>query len=164
LSKKASHILEKDKINNIISTNLDKPGSLLAILKQTQEVNKYNYLPCETLNYIADTLKISRARMFNVVTFYSFFNLTPQGKHIITICRGTACHTTGSKKILSFACSYLGVPQNEIEKDNTPFTTPDFLFTLSTVACFGQCALAPVVEIDNKLHGNVIVDKNYGYS
>ena len=153
--KNVGHILTTQKLDSIISMNRDKPGSLLTILEQTQEKNKYKYLPEKSLHYIADTLNITRTQVYSVVTFYSFFNLTPQGEHTITICRGTACHTKGSKKILLYLSSLLGFDRSEIEEGHTPATTPDFMFTLRTVACFGQCALAPVIEIDNKIYSNV---------
>ena len=146
VKKRVAHILSKHTLENIINLNPDKSGRLLTILENTQEKNKYKYLPEVTLNFIADTLKITRAQVYSVVTFYSFFNLSPQGEHTITICRGTACHTRGSKKILMFVSSFLGLDKKEIEEGNTPITTPDFMFTLRTVACFGQCALAPFVE------------------
>jgi len=154
LGKKAGHIPGRQKIDNIISMNQGKPGSLLAILEQVQGQNKHNYLPEETLYYISDTLHIPRSQVFSVVTFYSFFNLTPQGKHTVTICRGTACHAQGSKKILSVVSSYFGLSLQEIE-EGTPVTTPDYFFTVKTVACFGQCAVAPVIEIDNNMYNNV---------
>ena len=155
VKKRVAHILSKHTLENIINLNPDKPGRLLTILENTQEKNKYKYLPEVTLNFIADTLKITRAQVYSVVTFYSFFNLSPQGEHTITICRGTACHTRGSKKILMFVSSFLGLNKKEIEEGNTPITTPDFMFTLRTVACFGQCALAPVIEIDDSIYSNV---------
>lgn len=166
MSKKVGQILAKDKIDSIINVNMDKPGNLLSILEQTQEKNKYKYLPMETLNYIADSLNISRAQVSQVVTFYSFFNLQPQGEHTITICRGTACHTRGSKRLLLYVSSLLGFNREEIEAGSTPLTTPDLLFTLRTVACIGQCALAPVMMIDNTVYSHVTEEqlKNIVYS
>jgi NADH-quinone oxidoreductase subunit E len=155
LGKKVGHILTKNNIDSIINMNLERPGHLLTILEQTQEKNKYKYLPMETLNYIADSLHLSRAQVSQVVTFYSFFNLNPQGEHTITLCRGTACHTRGSKRLLLHVSSLLGFRKEQIEAGAAPLTTPDLLFTLRTVACIGQCALAPVVEIDNTIYSHV---------
>jgi NADH-quinone oxidoreductase subunit E len=96
--------------------------------------------------------------VYNVVTFFSFFNLKPQGKHTLTVCRGTACHTKGSKALLDDLGLMLGCSK-ELEEGESFFTTPDNQFTISTVACFGQCALAPVVAIDGIIYSNVTTAK-----
>jgi NADH:ubiquinone oxidoreductase subunit E len=151
---KRGQILSRNKIDGIMSVYRDQPGGLLSILEQVQNTNKFKYLPLETLRYIAKGLKIPQARVSQVVTFYSFFNLAPQGEHTITICRGTACHTRGSKRLLLYASSLLGFSEDDIESGK-PLTTPDLYFTLRTVACLGQCALAPVVDLDNTIYSYV---------
>jgi NADH-quinone oxidoreductase subunit E len=154
VKKKTGQVLSGKKVESIIGKYKHKPGGLLTILEQVQKQNKNNYLPEKNLTQIAESLGISMARVYSVVTFYSFFNLEPQGDHIITVCRGTACHTRGSKNILSSVSSYLGLDMEKIEQ-GTPDTTPDFQFTLRSVACFGQCALAPVIEIDGIIYSHV---------
>ena len=156
--KKAGQVLSTKKLEGIIALYKHEPGNLLTILEQVQKQNKNNYLPEKSLRFIAQALGLSMARVYSVVTFYSFFNLEPQGDHIITVCRGTACHTRGSKNILSYISSYLGLNTEKIE-EGTPDTTPDFLFTLRSVACFGQCALAPVIEIDETIYSHITEDQ-----
>jgi len=92
--------------------------------------------------------------VYSVATFYSFFNLKPQGKHSIIVCRGTACHTKGSKALLVEVAPILGFKRMEDETESS-FTTPDNEFTIKTVACFGQCAQSPVVAVDGVIFSNV---------
>jgi NADH-quinone oxidoreductase subunit E len=91
-----------------------------------------------------------------VVTFFALFNLEPQGDHTICICRGTACHTRGSRNLLQRLRLELGLPEEGQDgADKICATTPDRRFSLRTVACFGQCALAPVVEVDHSIFGHM---------
>jgi NADH-quinone oxidoreductase subunit E len=90
------------------------------------------------------------------VTFYALFNLEPQGDHSICICRGTACHTRGSRNLLQRLRLELGLPEeSEDGADKLCMTTADRKYSLRTVACFGQCALAPVVEVDHAIFGHM---------
>jgi NADH-quinone oxidoreductase subunit E len=99
---------------------------------------------------------VPRSRVYSVATFYSLFNLDPQGDHTIRICRGTACHTRGSRNLLQSVKLELGVRSDEpSEEETSAFTTSDAKFTVRTVACFGQCALAPVVEVDHRICSHV---------
>ena len=131
-----------------------KPGMLLSTLEEVQEVNPLKFLPSETLSEVSKKLNIPFTQVYSVATFYSFFNLKPQGKHSIIVCRGTACHTKGSKALLDEVGPILGIIGHEIETEPS-FTTPDNLFTIKTVACFGQCAQSPVVAVDGIIHSNV---------
>jgi NADH-quinone oxidoreductase subunit E len=117
-------------------------------------LNEAQFLSEEVLNHVALRTGVPLSRVYNVVTFYSFFNLKPQGKHKITVCRGTACHTKGSKALLEDLGLILGCGK-ALEDGEAFYTTPDNQYTISTVACFGQCALAPVVAIDGVIHSNV---------
>jgi NADH-quinone oxidoreductase subunit E len=92
-----------------------------------------------------------------VATFYALFNLQPQGEHTVCICRGTACHTRGSRNLLESIKLELGLEDagDSSEADKLSLNTPNGQFTVRTVACFGQCALAPVVEIDHRISGHV---------
>jgi NADH-quinone oxidoreductase subunit E len=147
----------QDWIDKLIATHSGKPGMLLTLLENLQESHPNKYLPAEVLDYVAWKLDIPPARIYSVVTFYSLFNLKPQGEHTVCICRGTACHTHGSRNLLERLKLQLGVKQDDEEgsADKVSVTTPDQRFTLRTVACFGQCALAPVVEVDHSIHGHV---------
>jgi NADH-quinone oxidoreductase subunit E len=131
-----------------------QPGALLTALEEAQRADEYSHLSEETLRAVALKTGEPLSRVFSVATFYSFFNLKPQGKHTIVVCRGTACHTRGSLGLLREATSRLGIAGFKEEEEPT-CTTNDKLFTVRTVACFGQCALAPVVAIDGTIHSRM---------
>lgn len=139
-------------IDELINKHSGKPGGLLTILEEAQELNSLKFLPSDTLTLISRKLNVPFTQVYSVVTFYSFFNLKPQGKNTITVCRGTACHTKGSKALLDDIYPILGMP---VQTSEQSLTTPDNLFTIKTVACFGQCALAPVVAINGNIYSNV---------
>jgi NADH-quinone oxidoreductase subunit E len=142
------------RLEALVNKYQGKPGSLLGIMEEAQEANEHRYLSEETLRMIADKTDTPLSKVYSVATFYSFFNLKPQGKHSIVVCRGTACHTRGSLGLLEEAARRLGFP--EFREDEEPsFTTADRHFTVRTVACFGQCALAPVVAIDGIIHSRI---------
>jgi NADH-quinone oxidoreductase subunit E len=147
----------QDFIDRVIAKYDGRAGQLLSILEEVQEHHPNKYLPVEALDYIALKTGIPRAQIYSVATFYALFNLEPQGEHTICICRGTACHTRGSRNLLERLKLELGVKDSgeEGSADKLSITTPDRKFTLRTVACFGQCALAPVVEIDHNILGHV---------
>lgn len=135
-----------------------QPGALLTALEDAQRADEYSHLSEETMKSIAEETGEPLSRVYSVATFYSFFNLRPQGKHTVVVCRGTACHTRGSLGLLREAAARLGMP--DFREDEEPsFTTDDKLFTVRTVACFGQCALAPVVAIDGTIHSRVTQGK-----
>ena len=93
-------IISEIVLDEIIGKHKDKPGMLLSTLEEVQENHPLKFLPSETLTSVSQKLKIPYTQVFSVVTFYSFFNLKPQGKHSIVVCRGTACHTKGSKALI----------------------------------------------------------------
>lgn len=136
----------------------DRPGALLGILEEAQEHERWQYLSEAALRHIAERTGTPTSRLYSIVTFYSFFNLHPQGEHSIVVCRGTACHTRGSRALLAEAAARLGAEGFDIDTDTT-FTTLDRRFTVRTVACFGQCALAPVVAIDGVIHSRITTAK-----
>jgi NADH-quinone oxidoreductase subunit E len=147
-------------LDKVILKYRDKPGSLLGTLEEIQNLNPHKYLPQETLEYVSQKTNIPLSRIYSVVTFYAFFNLKPQGEHSIIICRGTACHTRRSKNLLEYLKTMLGLEEDEAQEGEKLFlTTSDNKFTLRTVACFGQCALAPVVEIDGKIYSHMTENK-----
>ncbi|MCM8814288.1 MAG: NAD(P)H-dependent oxidoreductase subunit E [Candidatus Omnitrophica bacterium] len=157
-SKKKSMELSAAVLDRIIKEHEHTPGALLTILECAQQHNDYKYLPESALRHIAKKTKTPPAAVFSVATFYSFFNLQPQGEHTLTVCRGTACHTKGSKALLEELAAQLGGTAAFQEGQNS-FTTGDKKFTIRTVACFGQCALAPVVAVDETIHSRVTVQK-----
>ena len=148
-------ITDQDLLDRIISEQAGRPGALLGILQRLQEKSRSKYLPMNTLEYVAHRTGIPQSRVFSVASFYALFNLEPQGDHVVAICRGTACHTRGSRPLLERVKLQLGLRDAGIDADKVSLTTPDLQFTVRTVACFGQCALAPVVEIDHAIRGHV---------
>ena len=145
-------------IDKIISKYRGKPGALLGVLEETQRLSPGQFLPREALTYVAQNMDVPLSRIYSVVTFYAFFNLKPQGEHTIVVCRGTACHTRRSKNLLDHLKNILDLRHDTIGADESEkvfLTTKDNKFTIKTVACFGQCALAPVVEIDGHIYSHV---------
>jgi NADH-quinone oxidoreductase subunit E len=111
----------------------------------------YGYLPEPVLKEISRLTDIPLTRIFGVVTFYSQFTLIPRGRHAIKICSGTACHVKGAEDVKQKIKDLLNVKEGE--------TTPDYQFTLETIACFGTCFLAPVMMVDERYFGKLTVDK-----
>lgn len=148
---------DQEFLDSLIARHTGRPGMLLGILEEIQERNERKYLPPDILEYVAMRAGIPPAQVYSVATFYSLFNLKPQGDHSICICRGTACHTRGSRSLLERVKLQLGLHEGDEEgsADKLSVTTPDQRFTVRTVACFGQCALAPVVEMDHEILGHV---------
>ena len=148
-------MVDQDSLDRIIAAQAGRPGALLGILQRLQEESHHKYLPMGTLEYVAKRTGIPQSQVFSVASFYSLFNLDPQGEHIVAICRGTACHTRGSRPLLQRVKLQLGLRDAGIDADKVSLTTPDLDYTVRTVACFGQCALAPVVEVDHAIRGHV---------
>jgi NADH-quinone oxidoreductase subunit E len=148
--------LSEEIVDEIIARHPDKTGDVLSVLEEVQDRHPLKFLPEATHDYVARTMGVSRSQILSVITFYSFFNLKPQGRHTVTVCRGTACHTRGSKPLLDGLKAKAGFHEDDEEGGSaTSFTTPDFGLTIRTVACFGQCALAPVAAIDHEIYGHV---------
>jgi NADH-quinone oxidoreductase subunit E len=123
-----------------------------------QAHHQHKYLPLDVLRYIALKTEITFSKIYSVATFYALFNLQPQGENSVCICRGTACHTRGSRNLLQGVVLDLGLDLQTDDGGNADkilLTTPDRMFTVRTVACFGQCALAPVVEVNHRIYGHV---------
>jgi NADH:ubiquinone oxidoreductase subunit E len=118
---------------------------LIAILHKAQGL--YGYLSRETMDLISGEMNIPTAHIWGVATFYHYFNLAPVGKHIISVCMGTACYVRGAKAVLETLKEELGVGVGE--------TTEDMMFTLQEARCLGACGLAPVIMIDDKIHGEL---------
>jgi NADH:ubiquinone oxidoreductase subunit E len=144
---------EKDKIdisakdieimNNIVEEYKDAEGGLVPILQKANDT--YNYLPEPVLKYTAEKLGLPLSVVCRIATFYNAFSLEPRGKHIITVCLGTACHVKGAGKVIAALENNLGIRTGE--------TTEDMLFTLETVRCIGCCGLAPVLKVGEDIHG-----------
>lgn len=111
----------------------------------------FGYIPQEMVENLADRLNLSASEIYGVLTFYKAFSLQPRGKHMVTICLGTACHVRGGKLIVEEAERRLGIKVGE--------TTADRRFSLETVNCLGCCAIGPVVVIDGVYHSQVTIDQ-----
>ena len=144
--------LDEAVIDEVVAQFPNRTGDVLGILETLQKRHPQRYLPKETLALVAAKINISAARIYSVATFYSFFNLYPQGEHTLMICRGTACHTRGSKALLDRLKRILNVRPGE---DGESFTSEDGRCSIRTVACFGQCALAPVLTADERIYSYV---------
>ena len=144
-------------IDDVIARSRGRAGALLTVLEAVQERNPRKYLCADELRYIAAKANLPLAQIFSVATFYALFNLDPQGDHTISICRGTACHARGSRTLLESVRLELGLEESprDANADKLVLNTPDGKFTIRTVACFGQCALAPVVELDHRICGHM---------
>ena len=138
--------LELDKF--IEEKNFDEK-ELIAILHYAQSI--FGYLPMVVQRHIARQLNINVAKVYGVVTFYSFFTMEPKGEYVISICLGTACFVRGSGQVLEKVEEFLKIKNGE--------TTPDNKFTITTLRCVGACALAPVMQINGKTYGNVKPDE-----
>jgi NADH:ubiquinone oxidoreductase subunit E len=118
-----------------------------ALIQVLQDVHRaYNYLPCDVLLKVAETLQVPVAKVFSVATFYKAFSLKPQGRTIVKVCTGTACHIRGASQLIEEVHRLLEIGPDE--------TTKDMGFTLKTVNCVGACAMAPVLIVGEKYHGN----------
>lgn len=136
-------------LSAIVDKYHEEKSSLIAVLQDIQE--KYHWLPPEVIQFVSDRLSIPLIDVYSVVTFYRAFSLTPRGKHILTVCLGTACHVRGAPMVLDRFKSLL--------KIDPGCTTGDGRFTLESVNCLGACALAPIVVVDGHYHGQTTVKK-----
>lgn len=150
---------ERALIDQEVTVHEGHPGALLSILADIQSANAHKYLSMEALRYLARRIDIPPAKVYSVASFFALFNLQPQGDNTICVCRGTACHTRGSRDLLEKLCLDLGLNLRAVETadedDRLALTTADRKFTVRTVACFGQCALAPVVEVNHHILSHV---------
>lgn len=137
------------KIESILQKYAYKKSRIIQILSEIQKI--YNYLPKQVLEYVCQELKLPLSNIYSIATFYSAFSLKPRGKHLVTVCMGTACHVRGAPAVLSRL--------EERLKIKTGDTTEGNQFTLKTVNCLGACALAPIVVIDEEYHGQTTVNK-----
>ena len=132
----------------IAGTHRDREA-LIPVLHKAQEL--FGYLPIEVQEHVAKGLKLPVSEVYGVVTFYHYFSMQPRGRHTVNLCLGTACYVRGAKKVAEALTQELGIKLGE--------TTPDRRFSLTTQRCFGACGLAPVVMINNDVHGRVTAKK-----
>lgn len=133
------------KLGSIIEKHRGKAGGLIPVLEEAQV--SLEYLPLSVQKRIASGLNLPLSRVYGVVTFYSFFTMTPRGKHTVRVCLGTACYVRGGKALTDTLEKQFGIKEGE--------TTPDRMFTLESVRCLGACGLGPVIVVDEDVHGRV---------
>jgi len=133
------------KLNAIIEKHKGKAGGLIPVLEEAQVC--LEYLPLSVQKKIASGLNLPLGRVYGVVTFYSFFTMTPRGKHTVRVCLGTACYVRGGKALTETLEKQFGIKEGE--------TTADRMFTLESVRCLGACGLGPVIVVDEEVHGRV---------
>lgn len=138
-----------DTIDEIIAKWKNTPGSVIPVLRECQEVVRY--LPSELLMYISQGMGLPLSQVFGVATFYSFFSLTPKGRHNIKVCTGTACYVKGIKESINRIHGKYNLKEGA--------TTEDRRFSMEGVRCLGACGLAPVMVVNKDIYGAVSADK-----
>jgi NADH:ubiquinone oxidoreductase subunit E len=138
--------MKSAQLEKILKRYDNNSANVLAVLQDIQASE--NYLPRKTLEELAQKLQIPLTQLYYLATFYRAFSLQPRGRHLVTVCTGTACHVKGAASILSSLERELKVQPGE--------TTADKEYTLETVNCLGSCALAPLVVIDGHYHGRML--------
>ena len=136
----------KTAIDEIIGKFIGRKGSLIPLLQEVQTIE--GYLAKDTMRYLSEKTDINIAQIYGVATFYTMFHLKPQGKHIIRVCKGTACHVSDANSILKAV-------KNNLKLLDGEDTTTDKLFTVMEVACLGCCSLAPVIMINDNTYGKL---------
>jgi NADH:ubiquinone oxidoreductase subunit E len=138
-----------EKVDSLIDSYADKKEQLISLLQDIQA--EFNYLPQDVLVRVSQKLDIPLGQVFSVATFFRAFSLKPRGRHLVTVCLGTACHVRGGQRLVDKIERDYGIKPGE--------TTEDTRFTLETVNCLGCCALGPVVVVDGKYESRMNPDK-----
>jgi NADH:ubiquinone oxidoreductase subunit E len=137
--------IRREDLDDILQGFEGKPSDLIPILQAVQE--KYGYVPGEFLKPIAEAIHIFPSQVQGVMTFYPEFSMTPRGRNIVRVCRGTACHVRGARGVLRVVQKVLAIDDGQ--------TSEDFKFTLETVSCLGACALSPVMVVNKTYYGQM---------
>jgi NADH-quinone oxidoreductase subunit E len=138
-----------ERLDNILSHHTPAPESLIAILEDVQD--EFRFLPEEALVLIGSRIGVPASRVFSVATFYNAFSLIPKGKHVVSVCLGTACHVRGSGDIFAHL-------RRRTNADSSG-TTDDLMFTIEDVRCLGCCSIAPVLKVDDEVYGHTSPDQ-----
>lgn len=139
---------QEEQLRQVIAAHKGQKGALMPVLQQAQEI--YGYLPIEVQQIISDEMQIPMSKIFGVVTFYSFYSLYPKGKYKISVCLGTACYVKGSGQVYDKLQQLLGISGGEC--------TSDGKFSLEACRCVGACGLAPVMMVNDDVHGRLTPD------
>ena len=141
--------MNRAEVEEIVKKNGAQKSALISILQDVQD--KYNYLPADAVRVISELLNVPLIDVYCLATFYKTFSLIPRGRHLISVCLGTACHVRGAPRILEEIQRNLGIEKGETTEDNE--------FSLETVNCLGACAIGPIVVVDDVYHGQVTIRK-----
>jgi NADH-quinone oxidoreductase E subunit len=141
--------IDLDKLDKILSNYKGQEGVLVSVLQEVQA--EFGWVPPETIEHIADALKVFASEVYGVLTFYAQFHLTPRGRNIIKVCQGTACHVRGANENLRAVERNLDIKEGE--------TTSDLKFSIEAVACLGTCFLAPVTMVNRDYYGKLKLGK-----
>jgi NADH-quinone oxidoreductase subunit E len=144
-----SSIADLAPLEQLLEEFRQRKDAVIPILQRAQDV--YGYLPRELLRAISKRTRIPISRLYEVATFYAQFRLTKRGRHLVRLCDGTACHVRGACKSLDAVEKIFGLQPGQ--------TSGDDKFTLEIVYCLGSCGLAPVVLVDEKVHGRLMPDQ-----
>lgn len=149
VEKNEQQKIEELKVFITDCNSKDNPQSyLIAVLHKTQEL--WQYLPRKIMDIISEEMQIPTAHIWGVATFYHYFNLTPPGEFVLQVCLGTACYVKGAGDVMDAIKEKLGIEVGEI--------TDDGVFSLHGARCLGACGLAPVIMVNDKIHGNLTPD------
>jgi len=137
----------REQLLQILTPHPGEKGSLIPVLQKVQD--ELGYLPEEAVSEVAYFLGVSESEVYGVASFYAQFRFVRRGEHTIKVCQGTACHVRGGRRILEAVERELGIQPEG--------TTEDYKFSLERVACFGSCALAPVMVVDKTVYGRITI-------
>lgn len=141
--------MELARLQELLADRAGQPDQLIEVLQDVQA--EFNYLPEQGLRLVAETLGVSPIEVYSVASFYKSFSLVPRGRHLLTVCMGTACHVRGAPRLAEIAVGDLGISAGE--------TSSDGAFSLERVNCLGCCALGPVVVMDGVYHDRMTPSK-----
>ena len=141
--------IDTNKLRKVIDERSKERWALIPVLQEIQ--NEFGYIPPESIPLVADALNLFPSQVQGVITFYAGFSLEPKGRYVVRVCRGTACHVKGGRSILRYLKKELHLNEGQ--------TTPDFMFTLETVACLGACFLAPAMMVNRNYYGKLSPSK-----
>jgi len=149
ISTQKGHDERLVKLNQVIEKYMGKPGALIPVLHEAQQI--YGYLPEEVQYHISQGLRVPLADVYGVVTFYALFTMTPRANYNISVCTGTACYVKGAGELLAKIREDVGIKVSEL--------TDDRKFGLEATRCIGACGMAPVLTINEEVHGRLNADQ-----
>jgi NADH-quinone oxidoreductase E subunit len=137
--------IDWNQLRSMVEERRGEKWALIPLLQEIQE--EFGYIPPDSISIVAETLHLFPTQVQGVISFYAGFSLEPKGKYVVRVCRGTACHVKGGRSILRLMKRELGLEEGE--------TSPDYQFTLETVACLGACFLAPTMMVNRTYYGKL---------